>query len=78
MNGPHAVKYWAERAKEYMNGVRLGDYDLDGVEITDDDYANIGRRVAKSRETLGDAVHQYLLGVREVLDAGLDDVEEEL
>ena len=76
--GPHAVKYWTERAKEHMDSIRLGDYDLDGVEITDDDYVNIGRRVAKSREPLSDAVHQYLLSVREVLDNGLDDIEEEI
>ena len=74
----HAEKYWSERAKEYISTVRLGDYDLDGVEITDDDYANIGRHVVMSRETLTDAVHQYLLSVREVLDQGLDDIEEDV
>ena len=76
--GFHAVKYWAERARDYIGAIRLGDYDLDGVEFTDDDYANIGRRVAVSREPLSDAVHQYLLSVREVLDQGLDDIEEDV
>lgn len=76
-SGPHAVKYWAERAREKINHTNLGDYDLGGVEITDDDCVNIACRVIDGTE-LSEAVTQYLCEVREVLDAGLDDIEEEL
>ena len=75
--GVHALKYWAERASEAIMGTHLGDYDLDGVEFTHDDYEEIARRVVAG-ESLDAVVHQYLLETRELLDAGLDDIEEEL
>jgi hypothetical protein len=75
--GVHALKYWAERANEAIMHTNLGDYDLGGVEFTHDDCEEIARRVVAG-ESLDTVVHQYLLDTRELLDAGLDDLEEEL
>jgi hypothetical protein len=47
------------------------------VEFTHDDCEEIARRVVAG-ESLDTVVHQYLLDTRELLDAGLDDIEEEL
>lgn len=73
----HALKYWSERVGEQMRNTNLGNYDLDGVEFTEDDCTNIAQRVV-SGMTLESAMHTYLLEIRDVLDAGLDDIEEEL
>lgn len=73
----HALKYWSERVAEQMRKINLGDYDLDGVEITEDDFVNIAQRIV-SGTALTDAIHACLLEIREALDVGLDDVEEEL
>lgn len=62
-----------EVVREYMDAVRLDDYDLGGCEITEDDFYTIRERVHNSGSKLEDVVHQYLLEIRDVLDAGLDE-----
>lgn len=61
-----------EIIRDYFDCVNLGNYDLDGVEFTDDDFHTIAKR-AKSDNDLEKVVHEYLLEVREVLDIGLED-----
>ena len=61
-----------EMIRDYFDGVNLGNYDLDGVEFTDDDFRTIAERT-KSESNLEKVVHEYLLEVREVLDIGLED-----
>lgn len=73
--GVHAFQYWAECAKDAIAKVRLGDYDLDGVEFTHDDAYTIAQRVVAG-ESLDIAVHQYLLETRALLDEGLDEIDD--
>ena len=68
--------YYAHQVKEYIQeNVNLGDYDLDGCELTEEDYSAIAEQVT-SRD-MRPAVHKYLLGIRQVLDEGLDDLDED-
>ena len=57
--------------------INLDDYEIEGVEITKDDYRTIAVRWETSGESLESIVHEYLLGIREVLDDGLEDFIEE-
>lgn len=59
--------------EEYFDTVNLGDYDLEGCEFTEDDFDTIKKRWHSGGEKLETVVHDYLLEIREVLDAGLDD-----
>lgn len=61
-----------KRVREHFDGVNLGDYDLEGVEFTEDDFSTISERVEKGCSVEA-AVHSYLLEIREVLDAGLEE-----
>lgn len=56
--------------------VNLNDYDLGGCEITEDDYEIIAQKANEDGVDLELAVDDYLYGVREILDEGLEDLEE--
>lgn len=77
LSGIHFELYCTKRVEEAFARVNFGDYDLDGVEFTSDDVANVTARVMNGEEANA-AVHDYLFSVREILDAGLDDIAEEL
>lgn len=63
--------------KEYFEtNVNLGDYELEGVEITEDDYRTIAARWETSGKSLESIVYEYLLSIREVLDDGLEDFDD--
>ena len=64
-----------EVIKDYFDSIDLGDYDLDGVEFTDDDFETMAERFERE-DDLEKVVHEYLLEVREVLDNGLEDDED--
>ncbi len=88
-NSKHYELYCRQRVIGALEAANLGDYDLEGVEITDDDIDTLTRRVYAMRDTdfvcalihernhnvLEPIVGEYLLGIREVLDAGLEDEE---
>lgn len=65
-----------EMIKDYFDDIDLGDYDLDGIEFTDDDFETMAERFEREND-LEKVVHEYLLEVREVLDNGLKDCYEE-
>jgi hypothetical protein len=72
-----------------MEYVNLGDYDLEGVELTDDDIDTLTSRVCSIRDVefintlmsnryvdvLMPIVSEYLCEIRDVLDAGLEECE---
>lgn len=74
LSGPHYELYCMCRVEEAFRNIRLGDYDLDGVEITPEDIANVTLRVMAGADA-ADAWHDYLLSIRETLDIGLDEME---
>lgn len=61
-----------EEVKECIESM-LEDFDLGGVEITDEDYKSILKKVSDSDELnpLEEIVKEHLRGIREVLDDGL-------
>lgn len=62
-----------ETIREYMSGIRLSEYELDGVEIpTDEDCEAVLQKINETGCSLKEAVHELLLQIREVLDMGLD------
>jgi hypothetical protein len=61
----------AEKVKEYIESINLDDYDLGGVEITEEDYEEIAHRVNGTGGNLSNAVDTYLYGIRATLDEGL-------
>lgn len=62
--------------KDYLETINLDDYDLGGVEITEEDYETILKRVNDGNGTLEEVVDDYFFEIREVLDMGLDDEED--
>lgn len=77
LTGRHYEAYCRQLVEDAFGSVRLGDYDLDGVEFTGDDTVTMTQRVMRG-ESAADVVHQYLLSIRETLDIGLDDMEEDM
>ena len=65
-----------ERIKAYFETVNLNDYDLGGVEITEEDFEEMLAELEKGGKDVKTVVDDYLYGVRAVLDAGLPDEEE--
>ena len=59
------------KVKEHLNNINLGDYDLGGVEIDEEDYESI-IRMMNNGKSLEEATHECLLGIRNVLDEDLD------
>ena len=71
--------YCKRHVEREMDRVDLGNYELDGVEFTDDDIDNMTLMMFNAHAMdAKDIVHEYLVGIREVLDAGLEDEHEEL
>lgn len=62
-----------EKIKHYVESLNLNDFDLGGCEITEEDYQAIMEKMEGQNLSLSDAVYEYLLEIREVLDDGLDD-----
>lgn len=61
-----------DEIKDYIDqNINLGDYDLGGVEITEEDYEAIRTKIEEG-EKLEKAVESYLIGIRNVLDEGLE------
>lgn len=63
-----------EEIRDYVDGINLEDYELGGVEITDDDFETIAKRMANSNKSLEETVDEYLFEIREVLDDGLEEI----
>ena len=59
--------------EDYFDSVNLGHYGLDGCEITDDDFQVIAEKMENPGDRLEIAVDEYLKGIREVLDEGLEE-----
>ncbi len=76
LTGQHYELYCVRRTEEAFRRVRLSDYDLEGVEFTPEDIANVTRQVISGADA-DVAIHEYMLSVREVLDTGLEDFPEE-
>lgn len=64
-----------EEIKKYVESVNLNDWELGGVEITEEDLYEV-KKLVEAGKTLEDAVDTYLKKVREILDEGLEDEEE--
>lgn len=60
-----------EKVRAYIKTINLNDYDLGGVEITDEDIMMIVEEIEAGTK-LETAVEEYLLEVRRILDEGLD------
>lgn len=67
-----------ETVEEYFDSINPDDYELGGVEITDDDFNTVLERVKNSDASLENVVDQYLKEIREVLDEGLEEPEDKL
>lgn len=65
-----------EKVKEYFDTINLNRYDLGGCEFQDDDFEIIAKRVEAGKGTIESVTDDYLYGVREILDEGLEDIEE--
>lgn len=88
-NSKHYELYCRQQVIDTLEKANLGDYDLEGVEITDDDVDTLTRRIYAMRDAdfiyalthdskhnvLAPIVEEYLIGIREVLDAGLEGEE---
>lgn len=57
-------------AKKRMKSFNLNDYDLGGVELTQEDYENIATKATP--ENLDAVISAYLCGIRKCLDEGLE------
>ena len=73
--GPHFELYCKRTIEDILEHTNLDDYELGGVEITQDDVTNIASKI-HAGDDINTAVDEYLTGIREVLDAGLDEQEE--
>ena len=62
-----------EKIKHYVESLNLNDLALGGCEITEEDYQAIMEKMEGQNLSLSDAVYEYLLEIREVLDDGLDE-----
>lgn len=60
-----------EKVRAYIKTINLNDYDLGGVEITDEDIMMIVEEIEAGTK-LETAVEEYLLEVRRILDESLD------
>lgn len=47
---------------------KLGDYDLEGIEITDEDVKNVFERITDYGDTYEDALNDVLQGIKECLE----------
>lgn len=65
-----------EKVKEYFDTINLNHYDLGGCEFQDDDFETIAKRVDAGKGNIESVTDDYLYEVREILDEGLDDIEE--
>lgn len=65
-----------EKVKEYFNTINLNRYDLGGCEIGEDDFETIAERVDSGKGTVENVTDGYLYEVREILDEGLEDLED--
>ena len=54
------------------------DYELDGVELTDEDAEQVISKVIEYGEEYEDAKKQVMSGIRETLDEGLEDEDEDV
>ena len=72
MNGIQVVR---DKIKECVEQNIKG-YDLEGVEFCDEDYELVENLIAKGK-SLEDACDEMMQGVRDCLDEGLKDIEED-
>lgn len=56
-----------ERITEYLKTVNLGDYDLDGCEINEEDIEFMATHLEKITD-IEQVVNDYLFSIRKVLD----------
>ena len=59
--------------REYMENINLDDYELGGVELVEEDFESVLETMKNDNKNLEDVVHEYLIGIREILDMELDD-----
>ena len=67
-----------EKVKEYFETINLQRYDLGGCEFQDDDFETIAERVDAGKGAIEKVTDDYLYEVREILDEGLEDIEEQI
>lgn len=72
MNGRQVVR---DKIKECVEQNIKG-YDLESVEFCDEDYELVEDLIAKGK-SLEDACDEMMQGVRDCLDEGLEDIEED-
>lgn len=65
-----------KKVKGYFETINLGDYDLDGCEITYENFETIAERVNAGKGTIESVTDDYLYEIREILDEGLEDIED--
>lgn len=59
--------------KDYLKSINLGDYDLDGCEITEEDIEVMEKMVKDANgKNMATIVHEYLLRIREILDEDME------
>lgn len=63
-----------QRIKEYIKNHIKG-YELEGVEFCDEDYEFVAKLIAEGK-SLEDACDEMMLGIRNCLDEGLEDIAE--
>lgn len=61
-----------EEIKNCVEGF-IKELELEGVEITEDDYKNISERLTNKKKTLDVIVREYLCEIRELLDDGIEE-----
>ena len=61
-----------KKIKEYFETINLGNYDLEGVEFTEDDFYIIAERLKDKNKNIEKVFDEYLCEVREILDSGLE------
>ena len=67
-----------EEVRDYLATINLNDYELGGCEVgSDDDCELIIERFNKGEGTFEEVVDKFLCDVREILDEGIDDEEED-
>lgn len=65
-----------KKVKEYFDTINLNRYDLGGCEFGEEDFETIAERVDAGKGTIESVTDDYLYEVRDILDEGLEDIEE--
>ena len=76
MKNENKGKLTNEIVRDYLENINLNDYELGGCEVgSDDDCELIITRFNNGEGTLEEVVDKFLCDVREILDEGIEDEE---